>query len=214
MAVNRTLEGLVTSGLTVALVLGAAGGLGSAGCRAVDAREAAAPAEVAPQRYDQAFAQTLATLRDLGFVVDRQDHRFGQITTQPKLSPTVFEPWKPDHTYLDQAGRATLGSLRRSARVSFAPSAESNTTARPDTASDPAARSYRLEVEVLVERLQVPTRRLSGTTRGSVFQDLSEIPAELQQRGITGRYWQPVGRDPHLEARLRRQILDRLDTAS
>ena len=164
--------------------------------------------------YDRAFAQSVAVLRDVGFVVDRQDHRFGQITTLPRPSPTIFEPWQPDHTYLDQAARATLGSLRRSARVSLARATDptdASTEAGPAAEPPPG---YALEVEVLIERLQVPTRRLSGTTRGSVFDDLDEIPAELQRRGVVGRYWQPVGRDVHLEARLRDRILRRLHPAS
>ena len=164
--------------------------------------------------YDRAFAQSVAVLRDVGFVVDRQDHRFGQITTLPRPSPTIFEPWQPDHTYLDQAARATLGSLRRSARVSLTRATDpADASTEAGAAAEPPV-GYALEVEVLIERLQVPTRRLSGTTRGSVFDDLDEIPAELQRRGVVGRYWQPVGRDVHLEARLRDRILRRLNPAS
>ncbi len=161
------------------------------------------------------FDHGVATLRDAGFVVDRQDHRFGQITSKPRLSPTVFEPWKTDHTYADQAWRATLGSLRRTVRISLTPvAAAAEAGADVDTDVDAEAelgvdpRDYDVRVEVLVERQQVPTRRLNGRTRGGVFEDLRQTPAELQRRGIDGSYWQPIGRDVHLEARLQQQILD------
>ena len=124
----------------------------------------------------------------------------------PKGSPTLIEAWKPDNTYPDQALRSTLGDLRRTVAVSFTPNAD------PAEASSTAATSptaYDLRVDVLVERLQVPQRRMNGNTRGQVFADLAEVPGELQARGITGQYWQPIGRDLHLEQRLLKEILER-----
>ncbi|MEO1235371.1 MAG: hypothetical protein AAFX76_01140, partial [Planctomycetota bacterium] len=158
---------------------------------------------VSAERYPDAFAAAAGVLRDAGFVVDRRDFRFGRITSRPKGSPTLLEPWKRDNADASLALRSTLGDLRRRAIVAFEPDVES----APASGSGPAA--YRLRVEVVIERQQVPERRLSGATRGSVFADLQETPAELAQRGVVGRYWQPIERDTALEAELTRAILSR-----
>ena len=189
----------------------------------LDHPDADAEADLTPAEYEPAFRQSVAVLRDSGFVVDRQDYRFGQITSRPRPSSTIFEPWQRDHTYPDQALRATFGSLRRTARISLDPwvpddsmDTPSGQASDPDPAPDPAPGAdsappmgYDLNVEVLIEQRQVATRRLDGRTRGTIFADLSAVPTELSRRGIQKEYWQPVGRDPHLESRLRRQILER-----
>lgn len=163
------------------------------------------PALITTASYPAAFDASRAVLRDAGFGVDRQDYRFGKVSSKPKGSPTLIEAWKPDNTYADQALRSTLGDLRRTVTVSFTP----QTGVEPEPADGIGQSGYDVRVEVLVERLQVPERRMNGNTRGAVFADLAEVPEELQARGITGRYWQPVGRDIHLEQRLLRDILDR-----
>ncbi len=169
-----------------------------AGCSTSASRDAIpTPPPLAAADYPAAFDASAAVLRDAGFGIDRRDFRFGKISTTPKGSPTILEAWKPDNTYADQALRSTLGDLRRTVTVSF--------TAPPDDAD-----RYDLAVEVLVERLQIPARRMNGSTRGEVFADLAEVPEELQARGITGSYWQPIGRDVHLEQRLLQHILDRI----
>lgn len=160
------------------------------------------PTPIAAETYPKAFEASAAVLRDAGFGVDRQDFRFGKVSSKPKGSPTIIEVWKPDNTYADQALRSTLGDLRRTVVVTF--------TSQPATPDVPdEAGGYDIAVEVLIERLQVPERRMNGATRGVVFADLAEVPEELQARGITQRYWQPVGRDLHLEQRLLRDILSR-----
>lgn len=164
------------------------------------------PALITTTSYPIAFEASGAVLRDAGFGVDRQDYRFGKVSSKPKGSPTVIEAWKPDNTYPDQALRSTLGDLRRTVTVSFTPQ---QTAAEAEPADGVIQNGYGIRVEVLVERLQVPERRMNGNTRGAVFADLAEVPEELQARGITGRYWQPIGRDVHLEQRLLRDILDR-----
>ena len=68
---------------------------------------------------------------------------------------------------------------------------------------------YDFEIEVLVERAQRPARRLSGTAGQDVFAPLDAPPLAWQERGIASTYWQPIGRDTRLEARLLRAIIER-----
>ena len=186
------------------LTLLASTGCGSSPQQAIDGQR------IEASQYDRVFDASVGTLRDAGFDVDRRDHRFGRITSEPKGSPTVFEPWIGDNSTLDQTLSSTLGDLRRTVTVILEPSeGRSSAAAVADGEEPPAIEAYALRVEVLLERQQVPERRLSGRTRGSVFADLDEVPQQLQQRGVEGSYWQPIGRDPQLESRLERRILDR-----
>ncbi|MEM1107862.1 MAG: hypothetical protein AAGH99_04145 [Planctomycetota bacterium] len=166
--------------------------------------------------YPSAFAESQSVLRDLGFTIDRKDFRFGRVTSHPKGSPTVFEPWKADNTHADQAWASTLGDQRRTVVVSFTPEQDRETEVgggkdRTETTPSGSPESYALSVEVLLERLQVPQRRMNGSAGGAVFADLAEVPEELQARGIVDQYWQPIGRDLHLEKRLLKQILARIE---
>ena len=61
-----------------------------------------------------------------------------------------------------------------------------------------------------LERKQIPTRRMAGSARRNVFSDLSTPPRDLIDKGVTGSYWEPIGRDPFLEARLIQQITERV----
>jgi hypothetical protein len=162
-------------------------------------------APVSHEAYETVFRRAVEVLRDRGFAVDRQDFRFGLIQTRPKGSPTVFEPWRPDNVRAHEAWQSTLGDLRRVVRVRFRP-------VDGEVASGPGA-DFVMEVQVQLERLQLPARRMSGRTHGAVFADLREVPEELQRRGIKGAYWQAVGRDAALEQRLRRLFLSNPDAS-
>ena len=171
------------------------------------------PAPINPADYQTTFDAAARVLRDARFTVDRRDARFGQLTTEPKGSPTLFEPWVGDNVTTRQAAAATLGNLRRTVRVTLTPpppgmhrqDISAVATTQPDHAATPPR--YDLAVEVLLERYQSPARRMSGATKGAVFYNLDANPAELAARGITPAYWEPVGRDPDLEARLLRRIV-------
>lgn len=157
------------------------------------------PQPIAADAYDRMYDASITVLRDHGFRVDRRDYRFGRITTHPLDSPTAVEPWRPQNTTASQAWQSTLDHLRRTASVFLEP---------PD--DDAPDGHYLLRVEVLLERHAQPTRRLTGTGRRNVFSSLDSAPEEWRRRGIERRYWEPVGRDPHLEARLMRAINTRM----
>ncbi|MCE9590199.1 MAG: hypothetical protein K8S99_06710 [Planctomycetes bacterium] len=196
------------------------------------------PVEIDRAEYTRMFLASEAVLREYGFTIERRDHRFGEISTPPQVSPAVIEPWKHSNTTLYQAMSSTMNKTRRVVRVSIEPVAEPGPAVPsvdlpsgrlpeklvtvapgPDSpATQPAAAAtqpdgvgtYLLTVEVQIEQFQSTTRRLNGTTRGSgMVSNLHGPPGELVARGIPPSYWFPTGRDPYLEERLLTEIVRR-----
>lgn len=166
-----------------------------AGCQASPAPDNNV-APIAAGQYEPAFRAAVAVLRDAGFDVDRQDFRFGVVTTEPLGAPTTIELWKRTRSDRAHHRASTWNDQRQTASVTLEPR--------------PAGGGYDLRVEVLVERHQSPTRRIPGPTSGAVFSTLAEPPHELASRDIPESYWTPVGRDTVLERRLLAQILERV----
>ncbi len=193
------------------------------------------PSPIDGRAYDRAFAAAGQSLRDMGFDLDRQDYRFGEVTTQPLTAPTFFEPWHGQNTTAAQAAESTLNHQRRIVAVTIRPDEQSaREEVRVDLESvafagiEAAVRDiddtldtdepatvviydrYLLEVQVTVERQQRPTRRLTGSTAGrNVFGSLRTVPEEWEERGITAHDWLPQGRDLQLEQRILHDILQR-----
>jgi hypothetical protein len=69
--------------------------------------------------------------------------------------------------------------------------------------------SYDFDVEVELQRRQVPVRRLSGTAGRRPFSDLKAVPYELRQKDVPAAYWEPVGRDAAFEQKLLEEIMRR-----
>jgi len=214
--------------VALAIVLG--------GCAGGGTPPMANPHQIEAHDYRQTFVSSIQVLRDQGFTVDRQDYRFGVITTRPLGASTLFEPWVGDHATVDQAVASTLHDHRRSVRVTLEPMTRpdpqsqvemdviqlamaddtrhvdseatvNDTPMASATPADNAAPAYTMHVEVLIEQRQLPARRLIGASGRNVFTSLHEVPQEWRQRGIEREYWRPVGRDPYLENRLIAAIL-------
>jgi hypothetical protein len=150
--------------------------------------------------YSRLFEAAGLVLQDMGFSVPRRDYRFGQIATRPLNNPTVFEFWKPTHDRgLDMALQSTVNDQRRVARLFFEP--ESAATAD-------AASMYTLRVEVMIERLQQPTRYMTHSVQQPAPL-LRDIPAEVAAIGVHGPYWQAVTRDDALAAEILRRTVRR-----
>lgn len=154
--------------------------------------------------YDRMFLAGAQVLRDHGFRVDRQDYRFGQVTTRPADSPIALELWRPANTTPGQAWQSTLDHLRRTVTVFYEPIEYGDDV---DEAMRGELGDYALRIEVLMERRVQPTRRLTGRSGGNVFSTLDDVPDEWRRRGIAASYWEPVGRDAYLENRLMRDIV-------
>lgn len=156
------------------------------------------PMPVDAREYEPLFDASVEVLRDKGFSVDRQDFRFGTVTSRPDGSPTLFEPWRGDNRTVALAGWSTLSDLRRVVTVTLEP--------RPEGMERSL---YDLSVVVELQREQSPLRRLDGNGTKGQFRSLSEVPEEWARRGVTARSWETVGRDEAMEQDLLRAIVER-----
>ncbi len=186
------------------------------------------PSTVDAEAYRDYYDASIEVLRELGYVIDRRDYRFGTITTEPKGSPNVLEVWDAQNSTADQAVESTLSDMQRRVtvtlskatvtepvllpvslsrvNVTFAPSKEPAKVVESDDA-------YSFKVVVMLERKQVPTRRIAGSARRNVFSNLAAPPRELTKQGVTANYYEPVGRDRELEDRLIHMIGERVAEA-
>lgn len=146
-----------------------------------------------PSQYPRVHRAAADVLREHGFVIARNDYRFGVITTEPKEAPTSLEFWIDDPTTPTQHQADTLNAQQR--RVAIRTKGDQTT--------------YSLTVEVMVERLQRPARYLTHSATTRLSADYAATPAHLRDRGIDANYAQRLTRDPHLEARLRDAIAQR-----
>jgi len=165
-------------------------------------------------RYDAVYHAAVDVLRDRGFVVDRQDYRFGTVASEPLGAGTLVEVWRPNHATMNTALNASLNDHRRTVILTLAPldppaADPADAAAEPGTPTTATPRFYWLDVEVVIERRQDPRRRVGGAARGGAVSYLSATPVELTRRGITGTYWLPVGRDTALEQELAVEVLQR-----
>jgi hypothetical protein len=186
------------------------------------------PLEVDRAEYDRLFQAAQAELWDRGFRVDRADYRFGKVESQPRPSPSIIEVWHPDNKTAYQAMESTVNHQRRIVTVTLEPQSPETPIVPPTEDEMEAAATqpvrydtYLMRVEVMLEQKQVPSRQLTGSTRGERLQHtLHQVPLELRERGITGSniesvrrepgaYWEPVGRDYYLEQDLLAAIVRR-----
>lgn len=196
------------------------------GCAATPA--SSSPAPVAADDYRRTFEAAIETLRVEGFVVARQDFRFGRITSQPRPSPAFFEVWKRDNSTAGQALGSTVNADDRVVTVKFDPAntsvqpalqlpdgvplvtAESDATLLAIQAGREPSAPYTLAVEVAIHRHQRPARRLTGSTDGShLVRPLLDVPDDLDKRGATPDYRTFVENDEPMASKLLALILQR-----
>lgn len=177
------------------LMVGALGTMWLTGCAAPVAPSTETIA-VTADRYDEAFKASIDTLRDHRFVIDRQDYRFGHISTRPRSSSSAFEIWKGEHVTFNDAAAGTFNDQQRIVDVLLEPSGD----------------TYQLRVEVILERLQNPSRILTGSTDGhAITGELLDVPTEQKREGTNDKHWRKVGRDGHMERSLLQSIAARFN---
>ncbi|MCC6680061.1 MAG: hypothetical protein IT445_04070 [Phycisphaeraceae bacterium] len=172
--------------------------LSFAGCRSVPAEAPSNPAPVVAGEYDDVYRAAIDTLRDEGFRVERQDYRFGRISTAALDSPSIVEPWRGHNSTAQQTLASTLDQLQRQVNVLFDPVPE-------------VEGAYTLRVEVIIERQEQPLRRLTGTATRQRISTLNDVPAEWSRRGVEAGYDLPIGRDAEYEKRLLAMIFARAE---
>lgn len=169
------------------------------GCRSAGVAEApqAQALRFSPEQYRVVHAAAAEVLRDHGFTIARNDYRFGVITTEPKESPTLAEFWIDDASTAGQRRSDTLNAQQRTVTIKID---------RAEAAVDGAQGSYRLTVQVFIERLQRPDRLLTHSVTGELTTAYAQTPTHLRERGLDGPYAQTLTPDPWLEDRLLRAI--------
>lgn len=172
------------------------------------------PLPVDAREYDTIFTAAMEVLQDQGFRLDRHDHRFGVVTTYPRVSPTIGEPWHRDNVTFGQAVASTANYQRRRVSVRLIPDTSASQTDKPqqmDIAASGALQTptgYLLDAQVLIEQVETPLRYLSGSTAsGKMIRQLRAAPADLKDRNITQNYWRVIARDTAMEQQLIARIL-------
>lgn len=189
------------------LMLGLLAGTCLTGCSRKVAIEN--PIRITAEEYDRVFESAVDVLRNELFVIDRQDRRFGVITTDPLWSSSLSEPWRTDNTTFYQTLDSTLNYHRRTVSVWLKPQDQPVAIgATGEPIGDP---DYWLEVNVALERRQHPDRQLNTAAISSVgFVSRSGRARRLgTERGDEESFWRPMGRDEYLEQRLVNLILAR-----
>ncbi len=166
------------------------------------------PAAVPAEDYDAVFDQSVRTLRAMRFTVDRQDRRFGVVTSRPLVASSLFEPWYADNTTGGQVTESTLNCQRRRVRITLKPA---HATGEAGEAETVPSDTYLFRVEVTVERRQMPPRQLTSAAVSQLQfgRGVHNAHSALTEGGREEAYWRPIGRDAHLEQRLIAEILHR-----
>ena len=170
------------------------------------------PLPIAEAEYDRVFDAAVDVLRAKRFVVDRQDRRFGVITTKPMVAASVFEPWRHDNHTDRQALEATLHHQRRIVRVSLKPRRPDVADAAADPPADPTPTSranFLLQVDVAVERRHHPDRHLTTAAFATIGFHNRAGHVTRTEAGYESSAWVPLANDPILEQQLVADIIRR-----
>lgn len=177
------------------------------------------PIEIGAEEYHHVYEAAVDVLRDHRFRIDRQDRRFGVVTTGPLIAASAFEPWHDDNTTADQVLENTLNHQRRRVRIELYPVTRDGDAgdelvvnpSQPAGTTAPVNNTYELLVQVFVERRQHPPRELNGSVFAGV--ELRRQPrlheSIVTEEGVIESHWRPLRRDHELEQRLVAAILRR-----
>lgn len=153
-------------------------------------------APASAERDDRLWEAIGVTLRRHHLRLDRVNRRLGVITTVPVMSQHLFEFWRHDVDTWSDAWESSLNPIRRWVEVSLAPTDGQAWT--------------ELAVAVHKQRLSSPDRQFNST--GAAYQYFGDsLPSTTGQARVTAEddRWLDMGRDPAMEDRLRRAILER-----
>ena len=152
--------------------------------------------------YDVMWREARILLSQLGFRLDRQDYRQGVLTTLPLESPNVAEFWAPDRESFKSSLEATVNYYRRTVRVIIEPRNNFE--------------SYRISVQVLVERQTNPTEDLRGPVHagaGAFTRQRSGLRSDFVPsvpRDELKPIWYTVGREPGFEKFILKKLMTKI----
>ena len=150
--------------------------------------------------YDNVWQQEMLLLHNMGFALDRQDYRLGEMTTQALQSAQIIEFWRPEHTLPTNALENTVNSQRRTVRLRI-----SNVPGKPDF--------YEIAIQVLVERRTNPTEAIGGPVfvEGSGFgRNAVALHSDYAVPKPPPSAWVMMGHDPDLEKKLLDLLFQRI----
>lgn len=176
------------------MVLGAAvlGGCASA-------PRAGGEAGAVVENYGRAFDAARTVLRDGGFVLERVDARAGVITTQPKTTAGIATPWHGEQSSLAQDVEDLLQRQQRVARVTFAARGGAGDMLLVDSPAE-------MSVHVVVQRLQVPGRKLEPE---AMRQHSYYLDPDLAERRMQPSYAVAWKEDSRLAERIAAEVTRR-----
>ena len=147
--------------------------------------------EVSSPDFDKLWNACRETLIADGFTIDRTDYRDGVITPQSMVSKQFYEVWKSDVVTVYDLAQSSLGTMRRTVRISISRGEDGKFHAAP---------------KVVVDRYSLLAKRITSVAQyRSVFaitnQDL-RISEEEEGSPVAAAYWYPVARDYNLEKQI------------
>jgi len=186
---------------------------GVSGCTS---KPRAAQIDIAAGRYGEAFDATQETLRRAGFTLERVDARAGVMTTRPKSSAGLAEPWERDDSRFGQRVESLLHHQRRRVIVTFEPAGatEEGQPARREAfeegVGDLRAHEGPLTVrmEVRVDRIGRPGLQVPTTSVRLRNQSVDPLGEGADRANIVV---EEVDVDPWLAGRLARKLARRLE---
>jgi hypothetical protein len=146
--------------------------------------------------YDNVWKQANQILTKMGFAIDRQDYRMGEISTLVLPSSQIVEFWTPQQVDAVDSLENTINNQRRWVRVTV-------------TTVEGKPEYYEIGVRVLVERETNPSEAIGGPifAEGSGFgRNVHTLRSDYSPASKEKGAWVTIGHDPDME----RKILDAL----
>ena len=197
-----------------------------AGCHTM---QGDASMQLSADDYPRTFGACIEAGREFGMPPLLADRGNGIIETEPRSIGSLLEPWRTDHSGLDQVAQATMQHERRRVRFVFMPvgwepdaidgSSDFTGSAQPGSPQDSARFDLEtwkgpieLRARVFIERNFTPGIRpstWSGTLASTTTEPAPKRAADGTDR--TPTLWTPIGRDEAAERTLLDRVRARLD---
>jgi len=134
-------------------------------------------------------------LAGMNFSIEKADIQSGLIRTRPLPGAQFFELWRSDNVGAENALRANIHTIRRTAEIDITRQGE----------------QLRIRCDVQVQRLSLPEREAGGGSSGRAYEMYSRSSSSLQQLSFDteqekGMAWIELGPDTQLAAEILKRI--------
>lgn len=176
------------------------------------ASASAASATLAPSQYPAVYQAAIDVLRDWGFVIARQNYRFGLVRSEP-LDIERIAVRGPDAPVLEHRfAQASIQHQRRIVTVQLKPQKTMTPRHPGEPAPEPFASPFELTIEVTIQQRQVPRRQLVLGAKGANIlgaMAASDDPWKTSRPDPTDPFWRDLTRDAVMQRMLLEQIVER-----